>query len=210
MPEYRHRGVFEALLGQAAEAAEKPLRMTLASDHPCRNWVRSAAEKLDFVPGEQVTVFSCRREDEAVWRRFMETRGRRMCTALERQGYRAVPFTALDGSLTEQLRASDRSEYGNTFYPGLYLDEPARRLRPDLSAAAVRDGKLKAYCLVTEGDENTAMFDQISVAADVMGRGVILLPYVTAMELFLNRGLSGPTMPCTAATCTRAPSGTGF
>ena len=190
IPEYRRQGVFTGLVRHVMEQDPGNIRIAIASDSPCRDEVRKIILEVGFVPTEKVTVFSCSREDENRWRAFMEQKGKRLCETLEAHGYRAVPFQDLDAKLLEQLRASDRSEYGNSFHPAMYLDYPANRLSWDLSFAAVRDGKLAAYCLVTMGDPRSAMFDQISVSADEQGRGVILLPYVASMNRFFERELS--------------------
>ena len=119
----------------------------------------------------------------------MDLKGKRLCETLKRQGYRAVSFGELDEDLLTQLKLSDRSEYANIFHPSMYLENPAHKLSRELSFAAVNEGKLSAYCLVTMGDERSAMFDQISVSAGELGMGVILLPYVFSMERFFEMGL---------------------
>ena len=120
----------------------------------------------------------------------MERKGKRLCATLERQGYTPVSFDALDEELLNQLRCSDRSEYANMFHPTLFLDDPAKKLSPDLSFAAVKDGRLVSYCLVSMADRRTAIFEQISVSAREQGQGIILLPYICSMNQFFEKELS--------------------
>ena len=189
LPEYRKQGVFTELVKHVTETQKKNVRAGISKDHLCYSFILKTLLKLGFLPGEKVTVFSCSRKDEDRWRRFMDQKGNRLCETLNRQGYRAVSFGELDEDLLTQLKFSDRSEYANIFHPSLYLENPANKLSWELSFAAVKDGKLSAYCLVTMGDEKSAMFDQISVSAGELGMGVILLPYVFSMERFFEMGL---------------------
>ena len=189
VPKYRKQGVFTELVKYVTETQNKNVRAGIPKDHPCYSFILKTLLKLDFLPGERVTVFSCSRKDEDQWRRFMDQKGKRLCETLKRQGYRAVSFAELNEDLLTQLKLSDHSEYANIFHPSMYLENPANRLSWELSFAAVKDGKLAAYCLVTKGDERSAMFDQISVSAGELGMGVILLPYVFSMERFFETGL---------------------
>ena len=189
VPEYRKQGVFTELVKHVIETHKKIVRAGISKEHPCYSFILKTFLKLGFLPGEKVTVFSCSRKDEDKWRRFMDQKGKRLCETLKRQGYRAVSFGELSEDLLTQLKLSDRSEYANIFHPSMYLENPANRLSRELSFAAVKDGKLSAYCLVTMGDERSAMFDQISVTAGELGMGVILLPYVFSMERFFEMGL---------------------
>ena len=189
LPEYRKQGVFTELVKHVTETHKKNVRAGISNDHPCYTFILKTLLKLGFLPGERVTVFSCSRKDEDRWRSFMDQKGKRLCETLKRQGYRAVSFGELNEDLLTQLKFSDRSEYANIFHPAIYLENPANKLSRELSFAAVKDGKLSAYCLVTMGDERSAMFDQISVSAGELGMGVILLPYVFSMERFFEIGL---------------------
>lgn len=189
VPEYRKQGVFTELVKHVTEIHGKNIRAGISKDHSCHAFIRKTLLKLGFLPGEKVTVFSCSRKDEDKWHRFMDQKGKRLCETLKRQGYRAVSFGELNEDLISQLKDSDRSDYANMFHPSLYLEDPAKKLSGDLSFAAVKNGKLSAYCLVTMGGTRSAVFEQISVAADEQGMGVILLPYVSSMEHFFEWGL---------------------
>ena len=189
LPEYRKQGVFSELVKHVTETQKKNVRAGISKDHPCYSFILKTLFRTGFLPGESVTVFSCSRKDEDRWHRFMDQKGKRLCETLNRQGYRAVGFGELNEDLLTQLKFSDRSEYANIFHPSMYLENPANKLSRELSFAAVKDGKLSAYCMVTMGDESSAMFDQISVSAGELGMGVILLPYVFSMERFFEIGL---------------------
>ena len=190
VPEYRNQGAFTELVKYVAGSSGKPVRISVPPKNEFYEYIHKAIISLGFEPTEQVTVFSCSSEDKDKWDQFMETKGRRLCDMLEMRGYRVVSFRDMDESLLEELRNSDRSEYANIFHPAAWLDDPSYKLSWDLSCAAERNGKLSGYCLVTEGDKSSAIFDQISVSASEMGQGVILLPYVYSMKQFFEHGLS--------------------
>ena len=191
VPEFRNRGVFTALLRHVIQSPPRRAELCISTDHPFYPAVRRCCDRLGFVRDEDIRVFYCRHEDRDKWQAFMDKKGSGLCATLERLGYRAVSFRDLDPALLDQLRHSDRSEYGNEmFHPALYLDNPESRLSPDLSFAAVRDGQLAAYSLVTMEDEKTAQFAQLSVSAGEQGRGVILLPFSASVRCFFDKGLS--------------------
>jgi len=189
LPQFRGRGVFTALTRHLQHIQSKPVRTAISSGHSCYEPVRHVLLKLGFIPSERVVVYSCSRKDEEKWHQFMEKKGKRLCEMLEMHGYSAVSFQDMDEGIKKQLVQSDKSEFANIFHPDLYLEDESKLLSWDLSYAAVKEGTLAAYCLVSMGNSKSAMFDQISVSAAELGRGVILLPYVYSMQRFFERGL---------------------
>lgn len=189
-PKYRNQGVFTALMKYVMEVYASCIQLTIPSSHAYFDAIRKTCEKLGFSSKEPVHVFSCSRKDEDNWHSFMEKKGKRLCEMLEMHGYNAVSFQEMDDSMVQQLRQSDRSSYANSFHPAQFLDDPSFQLSPELSFAAEREGRLAAYCLVSRGNETSAVFEQISVSADELGHGVILLPYVYSMQRFFELGFS--------------------
>ena len=112
----------------------------------------------------------------------MNHKGAGLCATLKKQGYCAVSFVDADESLLKQLRISDRSEYGNMFHPAEYMDNPAKKMSWEMSYAAVRNNILQAYTLVSRRNTDKVIFEQISASSNEQGSGVILLPFVCAME----------------------------
>lgn len=189
VPQYRNRGVFTGLLQYIISRSNRPLRITMSSGHAFYESLRSIVEKLGFTALEKVHVFSCVREDKDKWDAFMEEKGERLCNTLRRAGYQEVCFQEMNQDLRNQLRLSDKSDFGNMFHPAAYLDDDTKKLSYDLSFSAVRDGNLAAYCLVAMGDQKSAMFEQISVSKKEQGRGVILLPYASSVKRFFDHDL---------------------
>lgn len=191
VPAFRNRGVFTALLRHVIQSPPRKAQFCISPDHPSYPIVRRCCDRLGFVRDEDIRVFYCRHEDRDKWQAFMNQKGAALCATLERRGYKAVPFRELTPALLDQLRCSDRSEYGNgMFHPALYLDNPDSRLSRTLSFAAVINGRLAAYSLVTMEDEKTAQFAQLSVSAAEQGHGVILLPFSASIRCFFDKGLS--------------------
>ena len=189
VPSFRKKGVFTGLIRHMTEEQNRIIRVTVSSGNVCFPTVRDVCLSLGFRKGESVSVFVSSSRTKPEWNAFMKLRGERLCQTLKRQGYRALSFQDMDKDLLEQLGNSDRSEYGNVFHPSLYLENPAKRLDRDMSFAAVKDGKLAAYSLVAMGDDDSAVFDQISVSKEESGHGVILLPFACSMARFYERGI---------------------
>jgi len=188
LPELRRRGVFTGFLKYLTEHSPLPVRLNIPAEHAFYNVIVKTCTSMGFQKRESIRVFTCKREDDAVWQDFMQKKGTGLCATLKRQGYAAVPFADADESLLEQLRSSDRSDYGNIFHLTEYMDNPARKMSWDMSFAAVRDNVLQAYTLVTRKNADNVIFEQISVSANEQGSGVILLPFVCAMDQFYKKG----------------------
>ncbi len=186
--EFRRQGIFRALMNYITGAAPAVVRVNISGTHESYGITVGVCKELGFVPGESVTVFTCRPEDDSGWRGYMDSRGTRLCEFLKRHGYGTVSFADADDDIISQIRGSCRSEYGNTFDITAYFDNPARKLSKELSFAAVKDGKLAAYTLVTRPAEKKAVFEQISDSSAERGSGVILLPFAAAMDKFFELG----------------------
>lgn len=190
-PEYRRKGVFSALVRHAVQTAGNIVSIRVSAALPDYPAVRRCCEKLGFTRQEDLTIYTCTRENEAVWRAYLKNRGEKLCGTIRRQGYQAVSFREMAPEILDQLRYSDRSEYGNRmFRPAMYLDHPDSRLSWEMSYAAIRNGRLASYCLVTEEDAETAQIAQTSASAQDQGYGVILLPFVHAVQRIDEIGIS--------------------
>lgn len=184
VPEYRNTGVFTALADHLTETSESPVRISVLQDQDYSLPIAKACQKLQFLKGERVHIFTCRRENYPLWEQFMNEKGNRLCSFLERKGYRAVSFADADEDLLFQLRNSRRSDYGNAFDPSMYLDIPENRLSWDMSHAVKKEGRLASYTLVTQNSPTKVVFEQISESAAEQGTGVVLLSFAAAMKAF--------------------------
>ena len=120
----------------------------------------------------------------------MSEKGDRLAAYLGRRGYQVVSFAEAPQEIIDQLRNSPRSEYKNMLDPAVFLDIPANCLSWDMSYAAVKDGRLAGYVLVTQNSPTKAVFEHISESSAEQGTGLILLPYAAAMEkAFAHSGI---------------------
>lgn len=90
-----------------------------------------------------------------------------------------VPFSQGDPDWKEQLFQSPFTEFENRLDPRPFRSDPC--VDWGLSMAAVREGRLCAYTLLTKAGDDTVCFDHISVSKALIGKGAILAPWYASM-----------------------------
>lgn len=190
VPSCRRQGIFTALVREVLRCSQGTVRISVLADQECCGIVSGLCERFGFVRGDRSVVYSCGRENIVRWQAFMEEKGRRICGMLQRHGYAAVSLAGADEELLRQIAESDRSDYRNGFSPAGYFAPGSGRLSRELSFAAVKDGVLAAYCLVTKEGGEAVIFEQISAAAGKQGTGVVFLPFAASVERVIQSGCS--------------------
>ena len=188
LPEYRRKGVFTELAKHITDHSTKPVRVNILQKNEFHDPVVSVCKKLGFLPSESAVVFTCHSGNADRWQEYMDSKGTKLCSYLKRHGYSTVRFADADNALIGQIRNSSQSDFQNPLSPALFMDDPAKQLSTDMSFAAVKDGKLAAYTLVTKQAEKKAVFEHISVSSAERGSGIILLPFAAAMDAFFKNG----------------------
>ncbi|MBQ3841605.1 MAG: GNAT family N-acetyltransferase [Ruminiclostridium sp.] len=187
-PEYRGQGIFTSLLKEISDGSEMPVKINLPAEHECHGTVVHVCDKLGFVRGEDLTVYTYRPELDTLWEGYMNERGNRICEHLKRHGYETVSFADADDGIIAQIRGSDSSGFENPFETASFFDEPSRKLSRELSFAAVKNCELAAYTLVSQPSPEKCVLEQIAVSRNKRGTGVILLPAVQSMSVFRSAG----------------------
>ncbi len=187
-PEYRGRGIFTALLKEISESSEITVKVNLPEYHEFHDVVVHVCEKIGFVRGENIIVYTARRDAEMQWTEMMNSSGKRICNMLERFGYKALSFAEADAEITDQIRNSDKSDFDSPFETCSFFDEPSRKLSRELSFAAVKDGELAAYTLVSLPSPEKCVLEQIVSSSKKRGSGVIMLPLAETVRNFIAGG----------------------
>lgn len=182
IPEFRKQGVFTELMRFVAENANTAIRVNITKHHEYHDAVADVCLKLGFRQTESVCIYTCHRDMYPVWKSFMDEKGSRLTAYLERRGYLAVSFAEASDDIIDQLRDSPRSEYRNMLDPAVFLDIPENRLSWEMSFAAVKEGRLAGYVLVTQNSQTKVVFEHISESSAEQGTGLILLPFAAAMK----------------------------
>ena len=182
IPALRKQGVFTELMRFVAENSRVPVRVNITESHEFHDVVRAVCLKFGYEQSESVRIFTCHKDMYPVWERFMSEKGDRLAAYLGRRGYQVMSFAEEPEDIIDQLRNSPRSEYKNMLDPAVFLDIPANCLSWDMSYAAVKDGRLAGYVLVTQNSPTKAVFEHISESNAEQGTGLILLPYAAAMK----------------------------
>ena len=190
LPELRKQGVFTELMRFVAEKSNVPVRVNITENQEFHDVVRDVCLKLGYEQTESVRIFTCHKDMYPVWERFMKEKGDRLAAYLGRRGYEVVSFAEAPADIIDQLRNSPVSEYKNMLNPAVFLDIPENCLSWEMSYAAVKDGRLAGYVLVTQNSPTKAVFEHISESSAEQGTGLILLPYAAAMEkAFAHSGI---------------------
>lgn len=187
-PEYRGQGIFTALMKEIADNAKKTVKVNLPADHEYYDAVVNVCEKLGFVKGESVTIYTLRPDSDPKLQEYIGDKGKRICDMFRRYGYKTVSFEDADDDIIRQVRDSDTNGFGNPFETRSFFDEPARKLSRRISFAAVRDGELAAYTLASLPSPEKGVLEQIAVSEKKRGTGVILLPFIETVRAFIENG----------------------
>ncbi len=188
VPEHRGKGIFTALMSVIADGSERNVKVSIDSEHEARDIAAHVCGKLGFEKQKSITVYTYRPEKDKRWESFMSGRGERICAMLTRRGYRTVSFADADADIIRQICESDRSDFGNPFETRSFFEEPAKKLSRELSFAAVKDGKLAAYTLISLAAPGKVIFEQMAEARSKRGTGVIILPFAGFMKAFRESG----------------------
>ena len=192
VPDARKCGVFSELLYSLTQmdasdrSGTHTIRVSISAGHAFREAVAAACLKLGFDKTESVTVFKYHRDEAGNWQKFMEEKGNKMCSLLGRWGYETVSFEEATDDVISQLRDPESHGYGSTFDVASFLDNPAKKTAYDMSFAAVLDGRLAAYTLVTRDSSDGIVFQIISDSEWARGTGVILLPFAKSVNSFFE------------------------
>lgn len=139
--------------------------------------VTDTATILRFARGEH-----CRRK----WSEFKNERGARICSIMERRGFKTLTFSEASSEILDRLKASIGSEFDSELDPFRYMSNQNDRFVPEYSFITVRNDEPAAFVKVVTTDGKSLVFQHLSVAMKYQGSGVFLLPYAAFMEKFLT------------------------
>lgn len=182
VPEYREQGVFTALMRFVADNAKVSVRVNISEKLEYHDVIADVCMKLGFEQAESLRIYTCHKDMYPVWEEFMNEKGARLSAYLQRRGYKAVSFEEAPEDILDQLRNSPHTDYRNMLDPAVFLDIRENRLSREMSFAAVKEGRLAGYVLVTQNSPNKAVFEHISESSAEQGTGVILLPFAASVK----------------------------
>ncbi len=188
-PQYRRSGIFSSLVSHIVRTAERDVLVSVPERHPFFAAVDAVCERLGFASTESIHTFNFDSSQKQAWQRVKDTqRFDACCSLLQRTGCEAVSFADADEDILRQVRESHTSSFQNPLDPSGFFRGATKKLSMDLSCAAVKDGKLLAYSLLTQQDHNSVVFEQMASSADGRGFGAVLLPFVYSVDRFFERG----------------------
>lgn len=187
---YRGRGVFTSLAEHIVSTANTSVKAAIHEKNQCFDVIKNVCLKLGFEETECIHVYDFDRESKAEWARFKERVRYNECRAfLERSGYETVSLDLADEGLIKQIEGSRETPFGNPFCPADYFRYPSKRLAREFSFAAVRNGELAAYLLVSQPSEDALLAEHMVTSLETRGSGVIMLPLVCTVDRFFESGL---------------------
>ena len=188
-PEFRGRGIFTSLAEHVVQTAEGDVRISIPERHPCFAEVDAVCRRLGFAPTESLHTFSFDRSQEGAWQRTKQAQRFDACCAwLNRSGCEAVFFADADADILRQIENSHHSSFGNQLDPAPFFRLPSKNLSYTLSCAAVKEGRVLAYSLLSQQSREAVIFEQIASASAAREPGVILLPYMYSTDRFFESG----------------------
>jgi len=180
-PECRRQGCAKYFIRQLVERMPQYLRIHLVESLPCFEILCSCLQKLGFRANDTSCVYAVP-VDDVLWARMDELKMTRMKEMLLRGGSECVTFAKMSEDIRQQLLHSTTGEFSNTLDPAEFMRNPAARLDENLSVALVRDGKLRAYTLITRPSVGTVSVEQIAETHSDIGSGKIVAPLCETLE----------------------------
>lgn len=177
----RGKGFAAFLIRDIIMRSEKYLRVHILQSHPYYKEMTACLNKLGFVVNDVSCVFSAE-VGEKMWARMDELNLVRMKELLLGDGSECIPFRNMDDSIRNQLISSPSSEFSNSLDPAPLLKNSAYKVDHGISTALVKNGRLKAYTLVTRPSHNSVTVEQIAESQDELGSGRVVAPLCTTLE----------------------------
>lgn len=179
---YRKKGVFKTLLSYMKKSSCFPIKVTISQTHKCYHFLQPLLLRSGFKLNSSCIVYECKPEDYGNWKVYMDSTGNKLNAMLKRNGFECVSFQNAPVNILDEIYYSGESDFDNPLPVRPFFDFPSRRMDPCMSFAAVKDGHLVAYSLVSRPGKYSAVFEQTSVSEKYRGTGVILLPFSESMN----------------------------
>ena len=169
-----YQAPMECLWAQAGEA------------QPCYAAMRHLYEEFGFRETSANVVFSTAgagARNWQLWDEFAARKGKKYFPYFRRLGYEVVSLAEAPRELLEAVKTSERSAYGNDgFCLRPYLEHEERKLCWSKSFVAHKAGQLASITLITHPDRHRFIFEHISVARPLLGRGISYLAAASSMS----------------------------
>lgn len=186
--ENRNKGVLKRLLRHVAENARFSVRLNISEKQKYYRYVSSACRSAGFSLQSSCIVFSGYSRDFFRWDDYMLNTGNRYIHMFEKWGFICTSFREADESIIDEIYYSDENEYENSLSVKPFFDCKSRCMDMDMSFAAIKDGHVAAYTLVSRPYKDGVVFEQISTSRRYMQTGIVLFPFVRAMDKFKEFG----------------------
>lgn len=183
----RRRGTGKALVKFSQDqirAEDGSWEMTgrIQKDGPEYEGLKALYEGAGFSMEDQLKVFQAHMKDYPVWERYMEKHGRALERYLLEEGFSPVSFEEAPRRALDQILDMESGRFDRSLDPAPVLEGRKGDFRQDLSFLSVKDGQAAAYCLVTQPDAESIVYEIFSVAEEYRSCGVILQPFLNSMK----------------------------
>lgn len=112
-----------------------------------------------------------------------------LCAEMESRGYVTESFARLRPEELDQIRCNAGDEYAPELHPERLMDDTAGGFAPELSFAAVKDGRVAAYTIVRAPGAKRCVFEIVCAAKSQRGTGAYLLPVLASIRAMRDRGV---------------------
>lgn len=195
LPEERNQGVGGALLdrvihgdGEANPPEQMRCRIS-ASGESFPAW-KKLLESRHFFPDREMKIFQADMSRYPVWERYMEKHGASLNRYLQEEGFTPVSFQEAPLWAVEEIQNPAKTGFDTSLDPAPVLLGQKGDFRRDLSFLSLREGRVASYCLVSQPDSTSIIYEIFSSARDYQYTGVILQPFLMSMNVLKNTGIS--------------------
>ena len=134
------------------------------------------------------TVGSDNERAEATLREY-----EKLYAKMEATGFRTVSFAQLSENELAQIRDNPDGEFDSSLCPESLMVSGMGGLSPQMSFAAMKDGRVVAYSIIRSPDEKSYIFEIICVAKSERGNGIFILPFFRSLREIMASAAASAT-----------------
>lgn len=195
LPGERNKGIGGALLDRAIHGDGKgdppeQMRCRISAGGDSFPVWKKLLESRHFFLDREMKIFQADMNRYPVWERYMEKHGKQLDWYLREEGFTPVSFQEAPLWAVEEIQHPGETGFDTSLDPVSILMGKKGDFRRDLSFLSLRDGRVASYCLVSQPDSTSIVYEIFSSARDYQYTGVILQPFLMSMNVLKNAGIS--------------------
>lgn len=181
----RNKGYATCLIKEMKALFNRHFLADSPKNQPCFAALSRCLEKNGFTSFKSARIFQIDLTPESK-ENYKKHHLNRIPAYLKEKGFECMPFALMPPDIEKQLKESNINEFKNSFDVSRYLDTNEYYLDRNLSMVLVKDGKLRAYILVSRLSKSSIYVEHAAESFQDLGSGIIASPDICFMDAVVN------------------------